>query len=225
MRVSHPRFGARRQARVGSWWGKAWMRAVEESSYAEEDLRAGRALARSGEGGGLTVDSGAVVAAVAEGADSWTARVAVPVLDTPAAEAFVEVLAVESGRVAALLAGDLPHQLVEHAEEAGVELLPYGGELDATCSCDAWLQPCRHALAVAVQVGWLLDADTLVLLHLRGLDREQLLARAWSRQAPAEDGGWAEDEEDLEVGLDAAQRAARIIELLEDSDRDVDHLF
>ncbi len=43
---------------------------------------------------------------------------------TGAGEALVETVAAEAGRIAALLAGDLPHALVEHAEEAGVELLP-----------------------------------------------------------------------------------------------------
>ena len=61
---------------------------------------------------------------------------------------LVEVVAAEAGRAPALLAGELPHPLVEHAEEAGVELLPFGGELEASCTCDAWLDPCVHALAL-----------------------------------------------------------------------------
>ena len=86
-------------------------------------------------------------------------------------------MAAEAGRVAALLAGDLPHTLVEHAEEAGVELLPYGGELGSTCTCDAWIDPCPHALAVMYQLAWLVEDDPFVLLHLRGLARDDLLAR------------------------------------------------
>ena len=98
-------------------------------------------------------------------------------------------MAAEAGRVAALLAGDLPHTLVEHAEEAGVELLPYGGELGSTCTCDAWTDPCPHALAVLYQLAWLVEADPFVLLHLRGLARDDLLARLHDRAespAPAE---------------------------------------
>jgi uncharacterized Zn finger protein len=120
--------------------------------------------------------------------------------------------------MAALLAGDLPFTLVEHAEEAGVELLPYGGELQTGCSCVPWADPCGHALAVLYQVAWLLDDDPLVLLQLRGLDRDELLARLHARApGPTDD--------DLDEGLDAAVRAARVLELLEDPDRPVDHLF
>ena len=132
-----------------------------------------------------------------------------PTLDEPAREALVEAVAAEAGRVAALLAGDLPYGLVEHAEEAGVELLPYGGELAATCTCQAWADPCVHALAVLYQVTWLAEADPFVLLQLRGLPRDDLLARLHARD------GQPPDADDLEAGLDAALRARRLLEELE----------
>lgn len=222
--LTHPPFPARRSgARATTWWGRAWVRAVEEAAYGEAELRAGRALARAGQLGGLTVDGGSVVAAVRERDDAHTVEVKVPLLEDHEVTAFVEVVAATAGRVAALLAGDLPHEMVEHAEEAGVELLPYGGELDATCTCDAWLQPCAHALGVLTQLAWLLDADPFVLLRLRGLPRDVLLARLHARTATAEPDP-AEDTRDLDTAADAALRAARALELLE-SDGDVDHLL
>ena len=117
-------------------------------------------------------------------------------------EALVETVAAEAGRVAALLAGDLPHTLVEHAEEAGVELLPYGGELGSTCTCEAWADPCPHALAVMYQLAWLVEADPFVLLHLRGLARDELLARLHERAGPPRPT--PDDDPDLDVAVDAA---------------------
>lgn len=219
--VTHPRFPPRRgAARARTWWGKAWVRAVEESAYAEAELRRGRALSRSGDIGGITVDDGSFVAAVHDGDDAWTVTGSVPTLDAASLEALVELVAAETGRVAALLSGELPHQLVEHADEAGVELLPYGGELGTTCSCHPWIDPCPHALGVLHQLTWLVEADPFVLLQLRGLPRDRLLARLHARTSaePA-------PEEDLETGIDAALRAARLLELLDEPGRDVNHLF
>ena len=220
-RVLHPRFAARRGGvRTTTWWARAWVRAVEEAAYAEADLRRGRALARSGGVGQITIDDGRLYAAVADRDDVHTVTASVPVLDAAAAEAFVETVAAEAGRIAALLAGDLPFSLVEHAEEAGVELLPYGGELETSCTCETWADPCPHALAVLVQVAWLVEADPLVLLQLRGLDREQLLARLHARE-PEPDV-----DDDLDHGVDAALRAARLLELLDDDpERPAEHLF
>jgi uncharacterized Zn finger protein len=220
--VLHPRTAPRRStARATTWWGKAWVRAVEESAYAAEDLAAARKLARAGRVGGITVEEGGYYAAVEDEGGVFTVAGVLPVLDADGRAALVEVVAAEAGRIAALLAGDLPHLLVEHADEAGVELLPYGGELGSACTCDAWTDPCRHALALLYQLTWLVEADPLVLLHLRGLARDDLLARLHEReQAPA-----AAADDDLESALDAALRAARLLELLADPDSRVEHLL
>ncbi|MDF9716676.1 SWIM zinc finger family protein [Nocardioides sp. ChNu-99] len=219
-RTTHPRLAPRRAGGRQPWWAKAWTRAVEEAAFAERDLRAGQRLARAGQVGGITVGAGSVLAAVREDDDAWTVTVEVPVLADADRDALVDVVAAESGRVAALLAGDLPHRLVEDAEELGVELLPYGGELAATCTCPHALDPCAHALAVLVQVGWLVADDPLVLLALRGLDRETLLARLHARTGGAGDGPGGdapagEDPDALDVAADAALRAARLLREIE----------
>ena len=216
-----PRRGAR------TWWGKAWQRAVEEATYSEGELRAGRTSARRGEVGAITVDAGTLLAAVREGDDAWTVEVVVPVLDADTRSALVDVVAAEAGRIASLLAGDLPHDLVEHAEEAGVELLPYGGELAATCTCPHYIDPCPHAVATLTQAGWLIDTDPLVLFALRGLDRDTLLAHLHTQResglVPAESGSvpsesglaTADLADDVELAVDAALRARRVLELYE----------
>jgi len=219
-RVSHPRIRPRRgAARATTWWGKAWVRACEESAYGEAELRAARTLARAGAVGAISVSPGRFVAAVEDGDELWSTSTALPVLEEPERAAFVEAVAAEAGRLPALLAGDLPHLLVEHAEEAGVELLPYGGELAASCTCAAWIDPCAHALAVAYQVAWLADADPFVLLAVRGLPREDLLARLHDRDEVRPDRP-----DDVAVAADAAARARRILQLIESGD-EFEHLL
>jgi len=175
--------------------------------------------------GAVQVDAGRLRSAVTEerrgGQDLWSVEVGLPVLDDDAVAALVEAVAADPTRVSALLAGDLPHDLVEHAEEAGVELVPYGGELAASCTCAAWVDPCPHAVALLLQVGWLVEDDPLVLLHLRGLPREQLLAALHHRHdlarvPAAEAAPDATATAALETAEDAALRAARILELLGD---------
>lgn len=226
--ITHPRFPARRSTtRARTWWGKAWVRALEEAAFSEQDLVAARALARSGGVGGIGVGPGEVVAAVADGEDLWSVQWLVPQLAEGDVELFTELVAAQSGRVAALLAGDLPHPLVEEAEGSGVELLPYGGELSSSCGCATWADPCVHALAVAYQVSWLVDADPLVLTALRGLTRDRLLAGVHrQRSADTEPPAWEESDPDSDAALDASLRAARILELLEaDPAAAIDHLW
>jgi uncharacterized Zn finger protein len=162
---------------------------------------------------------------VIEDDDVWTVTVEVPVLVEESVAAFGELVAAESGRIAQLLGGDLPLELAEHAEEAGVELLPYGGELVAECTCGAWTQPCRHALAVLLQTGWLVDGDPLTLVLLRGLPREDLLAALHARTLTEPTAEPADPDE--EAAYDAAVRARRLLDLLEsgDGEADLNHLL
>jgi uncharacterized Zn finger protein len=202
--VLHPRLPARRGgARATTWWGKAWVRAVEEAAYADADLKAGRTLARGGHVGQIATEPGRYVASVEDGRGLWTVEGTIPVLDDAGLAGLVETVAAEAGRVAALLAGELPFDLVEQAEEAGAELLPSGFELGSTCGCDHWTDPCVHALAVLHQLAWLVDTDPLVLLALRGLPRDDLLARLHARTVVP-----AESEVDLDADLDLAVEAA-----------------
>ncbi|MDZ5661467.1 hypothetical protein SFC79_06790 [Nocardioides sp. S-58] len=226
--TTYPRLAARRGAGAGTWWSKAVLRAVEEAAFSAQDLRKGRALARAGAVGSITVAEGGAVAAVTDGQDAWTVEVTVPVLDESDAAAFTELVAAESGRIGALMTGQLPHSLVEAVEEAGVELLPYGGELGSACTCDAWLDPCPHALAVLTQLAWLIQADPFVLTHLRGISRERVLRDLHRITTPhvavgddggpggadaTEPAGGPDQLDDLVVAEDAAVRAARLLQL------------
>lgn len=220
----HARLPARRGIAPRTWWAKAWHRAVEEAAYGEPDLKAARRLARTGQVGQITVEPGLAFAAVtvpsSRGDETHTPSVRMPQLTDEQQCALVEVVASAAGRIASLLARELPHQLVEDAEEAGAELLPYGGEWDSECACDAWIQPCPHALALLLQVGWLAEADPLVLFALRGLPREELLSRmprvgdpqAVRRPGEGDGADGRADGEDLDVAVEAAALAAALLE-------------
>ncbi len=99
----------------------------------------------------------------------------VPVLSSVQWGRFLDRVAEHAGHVAALLDNDMPRDLVAAAEESGVDLLPGIGDLEPECDCEGWELPCRHAAALAFQVGWLLDADPFVLLLLKGKPEAELL--------------------------------------------------
>lgn len=205
-----PAFAARRGGvKAATWWGRAWLRAVEESAYDEGDLRDGWRLARSGGVGGIGVEPGSVVAAVSAAGEVWSVEARVPVLPDADREALVEVVGAAAGRIAALLSGELPEELAEHAEEVGVALVPDGFE--TSCTCESWVQPCAHALAVLAQAAWLADADPLVLFALLGLPKSSLLE---SLAGGVAGSGDEEAEADLDVAADAVIRAERMLDEL-----------
>ncbi|MEI7056242.1 hypothetical protein WBG06_10535 [Nocardioides sp. CCNWLW239] len=214
----------RGMVRVESWWGRAFLRAIEELAYDDNQLTGARALARSGRIGGLVVEAGRFAAAVDDERGLWTVSGTVPVLDDGSVAALEEVVGASPERAEALLEGELPMDVAEHAEEAGVELVPYGDELAVTCTCGHWHAVCGHSLGVLHQLCWTVDRDASVLLHLRGAEREELvgrLRRDLKQRRSVETGAGAraatgaptrDQIDDVEIALDAVLRARRLLE-------------
>ncbi|MEU0267619.1 hypothetical protein [Nocardioides sp. NPDC006303] len=214
----------RGMVRVESWWGRAFLRAIEELAYDDNQLSGARSLARSGRIGGLVVEPGRFAAAVDDELGLWTVTGTVPVLGAESVAALLEVLGAASERAEALLAGELPLDVAEHAEEAGVELVPYGEELAVTCTCGHWHAVCGHSLAVLHQLCWIVDRDASALLHLRGAERDELLAGLRRGQRPDRSAGQAavdvaapgestrDQVDDVEIALDAVLRARHLLE-------------
>ncbi|MGW5723039.1 SWIM zinc finger family protein [Amycolatopsis sp. NPDC003865] len=179
-----PAFGAGgRLAR--SWWGRAWVRAMEDTALDLRQLKAGRKYAAAGLVGPITVSPGRI-AAVVEDADGGPFRteLRLAVLSEVDWTRFLDRVASRAGHLAALLDRDMPHDLVTAADDAGVHLLPGIGDLDPECDCPGWELPCRHAAALSFQASWLLDADPFVLLLMRGKGEREIREELESRTAP-----------------------------------------
>ena len=208
-----PRLGRIRgpAARSTTWWGRALVRSFEELVVDPADLLAARSLARSGRLGAIVVLEAMASAVVDPGSTApLMAQVKVERLDAAGWSSFTREAAREAGYVAALEAGDLPADLVEHADEAGAEVLPGPGDIDTACDCDAWVQPCLHTLALLYQLAWRVDADPYVLMLLRGRTREAILAEVGALAAGDETPGRAERD-------DARVRAAQVLALAADA--------
>ncbi|ADB32674.1 zinc finger SWIM domain protein [Kribbella flavida DSM 17836] len=164
-----------RSTRGRSWWAQAWVQAMEDTSLDSDQLRKGRRFANSGQVGTITVSPGRIAASVEAPEDRYEAVVLVDRLSDDEWTRFLDQVGARAGHIAALLDGDMPHDLVTAAEDAGVPLLPGIGDLDPSCSCDAWELPCQHAAGLCYQVAWLLDDDPFILLLMRGRSREDLL--------------------------------------------------
>lgn len=198
------RRGGRAFAR--SWWGRAWIQAVEDAALDSEALRNGRKYACTGRVGSITVSPGRLAAPVHGEAEIHRTTVTLQPLTESQWDRFLDQVAARAGHIAALLRRDMPHDLVAAAEDVGVPLLPGIGDLDPSCDCEDWGHPCRHAAALAYQAAWLIDEDPFLLLLLRGLGEEDFLAALQRRGAA---GGGAGGEGEIAGGPVRASVSAR----------------
>ncbi len=170
-----------------TWWGKAWLDALEHQARLDPNrLGRGRSYARRGSVREHEIDTGAVRALV-QGSrlEPYRVTVRTAVFDDAQWEALVDVVAAQVGRVAALLDGELPPEVVDDVRAAGLELLPGAGDVTLECSCPDRANPCKHAAAVCYLIADTLDADPFALLLLRGRRRSELLAQLRARRTTA----------------------------------------
>ncbi|MEV6950711.1 SWF or SNF family helicase [Streptomyces sp. NPDC051183] len=192
-----------------TWWGHAWLRALEDSALDGEQVRQGRRYARTGAVGAVSVRPGGLTAVVRD-PDGTAHRTDVLVQEFTEAEwdRLLALAAAESGHIAALLDREVPPELAEDASAAGVELLPGIGDLDPRCDCGEW-DHCPHTSALCYQVARLLDQDPFVLLLLRGRGERDLLdeleERSTAEAEAPDDLSGAGSGGDADAGIPAAE--------------------
>ncbi|MEV5971435.1 SWF or SNF family helicase [Streptomyces sp. NPDC051921] len=188
-------FAALAPAQGGSfartWWGRAWLKALEDTALDGQQLKAGRRHARAGAVGAVSVRPGRITAVVQDrDGTAHRSDVLLQELSDEEWDRLVDLAVDSAGHIAALLDRELPPHLVEDAAAAGIELLPGIGDLEPECDCEAW-DHCPHTAALCYQVARLLDEDPFVLLMMRGRGEraivEALQERSSARAAGVEE--------------------------------------
>ncbi|KDN78499.1 hypothetical protein DF19_38635 [Streptomyces olindensis] len=172
-RRTFPPFPAREGTTFAeSWWGNAWVGALEQGALDAKRLERGRGYAEQGHVDAITVTPGLVLAYVRGSRPRpYRVQVRLRTLGDSDWDRFLDAAADRPGHIAALLDKEMPHSLAD----CGVPLLPGPGDLEPRCSCPDRGHPCKHAAALCYQTARLLDADPFVLLLLRGRGERELL--------------------------------------------------
>lgn len=173
-----------------TWWGRRWVLTLESFDIGAR-LSRGKSYARGGQVADLVIGAGEVTASV-QGTRRKPYAVSIQLRSfTPEEwQGIVRRLRRMPIEVAALLQGEMPEALDAIVQGLGLSLFPTTSrDLRTNCSCPDWSNPCKHIAAVYYLLAEAFDDDPFLLLRLRGMDRDQLLAQlqtAAVRRAVAE---------------------------------------
>ena len=148
-------------------------------------LTRGRSYARGGAVTKLEVNAGKITASVqGSQAKPYRVRVSVPQLSNTVWERVINVMAEQALFSAKLLAGEMPQEIEQAFEQAGVQLFPSSAaELINSCSCPDPVTPCKHIAAVYYLTGERFDEDPFLFFELRGRGRDQVIKALRARRA------------------------------------------
>ena len=180
---------ARKDEFGDTWWAKRWTSALERLGWSSR-LQRGRTYARQGNVLEVKVRPGRIDARV-QGSRTRPYRVTInidPLSDSDwdrAASAMAE----HALFAARLLAGEMPENIEDAFDRCDTQLFP-GSEqnIDMSCTCPDWANPCKHIAAVFYALGTEFDRDPFLLFLLRGMSKERLLAALREKRAQATEG-------------------------------------
>ncbi len=167
-----------------SFWGESWCANLERYSDYENRLPRGRTYVRNGSVLDLQIAKGEVVALVS-GSDLYKIKVTIAPVAARRWKAICRDCAGSIDSLVELLRGRLAKGVMDRVCREGDGLFPSPAEIKLACSCPDWADMCKHVAAVLYGVGARLDQKPELLFVLRGVDENELLARAGHALLPA----------------------------------------
>jgi len=159
-----------------TWWGNAWVKAMERIDRDTNRLPRGRRYARNGSVLEIRMEEGSVRALV-QGTRPRPYKVGFRLEPfTPSEISKTRLLVASNPAIATELSlGRLPQRMLDMLEGAGISLFPRSWkELEARCSCPDWANPCKHLAAVYYIVANEIDKDPFIVFNLRGVSTTAL---------------------------------------------------
>jgi uncharacterized Zn finger protein len=162
-----------------TFWGRAWCDNIESYSDFYSRLERGRSYLRSGAVVDLGITKGRVSARVL-GSSLYDVQVKIGAVPKPRWDEVCRRCAGEIDSVVDLLQGRLSRSVMAHMCSRESGLFPTPQEIAFECSCPDWANMCKHVAAVLYGIGARLDQRPELLFALRGVDENELIARAGS---------------------------------------------
>jgi len=174
-----------KRGKIGEqWWSRRFVDILERTCDPGR-LARGRAYARKGQVINFELTPGRV-AGLVQGSrpKPYQVTIDIPAYDQTQWTKILAALGAQALYRAALLAGEIPHELVDLFDELKLPLFPT--ELGMSCSCPDWGEPCKHVSAVLYVLAEAFDDDPFLVLAWRGRGRDELLAALRGLPEPVE---------------------------------------
>ena len=169
--------GIRAKSRWGAfasnWWGQRWIQTLEDFNIGAR-LGRGRSYARKGQVAALKILKGSVQAEV-QGSEyePYIVSIKFKVLTEKQWDHIIVRLLEKPIFAALLLGNEMPRDIESVFKDEGLSLFPEGEkDMETSCSCPDWSNPCKHIAAVFYLMGEAFDNDPFLLFKIRGMEKE-----------------------------------------------------
>ena len=169
-----------------SFWGKAWCDHVESLSDYANRLPRGRTYVRNGSVVDLVITPGSVKAIVA-GSEPYSISISINKLNQKTWDNIKRDCSQSIDSLLDLLGGRLSDGVMQRLTDKKSGCFPVARQIEMYCDCPDWSACCKHLAAVMYGIGSRLDSEPELLFLLRGVNQEELISQAVSRENLAQE--------------------------------------
>ena len=190
-----------------TWWSKRWVSVLESFGWSNR-LDRGRRYARKGQVLDFELSTGKVEATVQGSVRKpYFVTIEIKPITKGAWDHVIEEMSQKAIFAAKLLAGEMPDDIEDAFEAAGVSLFPEKSkDIKTHCSCPDSANPCKHIAALYYILAEDFDRDPFMIFELRGRTKDDITA-ALRKQRTVDDESQPEPEA-LAAGEVAEQEEA-----------------
>jgi len=166
-----------RRGDIGAqWWSKRFIEALKQMGM-DSRLQRGRTYARKGQVRSLTIECGSACASVQGSRPRpYNVEIRMEPWSEIQWERVIYEVSSQALYAAELLAGEMPHEIEEVVQAAGVRLFPERrGDIITGCDCPDYANPCKHIAAAYYILAERFDEDPFLIFEMRGKEKEELL--------------------------------------------------
>ncbi len=164
-----------------SFWGKAWCDHLESFSDYANRLPRGATYVRNGSVVDLVIKPGRVDAIVA-GSEPYKVAIEINKLRNKTWDKIKQDCSSAIDSLIDLLGGRLSDGVMQRLTDRKSGCFPSDGEIEMGCSCPDWSFCCKHIAAVMYAIGSRLDSEPELLFLLRGVNQQELISQAISKE-------------------------------------------
>lgn len=166
-----------------TWWGTKFMDAL--SGFMEEGrLKRGRSYSGERRVLSFEIKNSEIKARVRGNKNPYFGvytepkyRVSLNFTEIPAKKwpKIIDNISNNVGLMSKLILNEMPDDIEVVFSKFNEQLLPSESkDLDSSCSCPDWENPCKHVAGIYFKIAFLLDYDPFLMFQLRGISKDKL---------------------------------------------------
>lgn len=162
-----------------TWWGKKWISALEEIDTDTNRLPRGRTYARNEQVKEIKWNGKEILAKVKGSRNSpYQIRISPKLFSLEEKKRIEELFSENPSILGEFSVGKITPEIEKFFEKNKIQIFPNSWEeLNSSCSCPDWADPCKHRAAVYYLLANEIDKNPFLLFEWRGVNLQKITGK------------------------------------------------